>query len=163
LSAYSFFGGLRGRPRRGLRIGSRASTATSKTFEPWTLGRECRWGHRKQPVRLGAQGGGPGGAERHARGGRRINRRGGVNVIELNEAFAAQSLAVLYEWGFDPKGERVNPNGGAIALAHPIGCSGARILTTLVHEMQRRDEVDLGLATMCIGVGQDIALVEKAT
>jgi acetyl-CoA acyltransferase len=82
-----------------------------------------------------------------------------VGLIELNEAFAAQSLAVLYEWGMDPKDGRLNPNGGAIALGHPLGASGARILTTLVHEMQRRDEVRYGLATMCIGVGQGIAMV----
>jgi acetyl-CoA acyltransferase len=82
-----------------------------------------------------------------------------VGLIELNEAYAAQSLAVLYEWGMDPEDERLNPNGGAIALGHPIGCSGARILTTLVHEMNRRDEAELGLATMCIGVGQGIAMV----
>ncbi len=82
-----------------------------------------------------------------------------VGLIELNEAYAAQSLAVLYEWGMDPEDERLNPNGGAIAIGHPIGCSGARILTTLVHEMGRRDDVDLGLATMCIGVGQGIAMV----
>ena len=82
-----------------------------------------------------------------------------VGLIELNEAFAAQSLAVLYEWGMDPEDERLNPNGGAIALGHPLGASGARILTTLVHEMGRRDEVRYGLATMCIGVGQGIAMV----
>jgi acetyl-CoA acetyltransferase family protein len=82
-----------------------------------------------------------------------------VGLVELNEAFAAQVLAVIYEWGMDPEDERLNPNGGAIALGHPIGCSGARILTTLVHEMNRRDEVQFGLATMCIGVGQGIAMV----
>jgi len=82
-----------------------------------------------------------------------------VGLIELNEAFAAQSLAVLYEWGMDPEDGRLNPNGGAIALGHPLGASGARILTTLVHEMQRRDEARYGLATMCIGVGQGIAMV----
>jgi acetyl-CoA acyltransferase len=86
-----------------------------------------------------------------------------VGLIELNEAFAAQSLAVLYEWGLEAEDERLNPNGGAIALGHPLGASGARILTTLVHEMQRRGDVQYGLATMCIGVGQGIAmLVEKA-
>jgi acetyl-CoA acetyltransferase family protein len=85
-----------------------------------------------------------------------------VDLIELNEAFAAQSLAVLHEWGIDPQDERVNPNGGAIALGHPLGCSGVRILTTLLHEMGRRRDVEVGLATMCIGVGQGIAmLVEK--
>jgi acetyl-CoA acyltransferase len=82
-----------------------------------------------------------------------------VGLIELNEAFAAQSLACLHEWGMDPGDRRFNPNGGAIALGHPLGASGARILTTLVHEMQRRDEVRYGLATMCIGVGQGIAVV----
>jgi acetyl-CoA acetyltransferase family protein len=82
-----------------------------------------------------------------------------VGLVEVNEAFAAQSLAVLYEWGMDPEDERLNPNGGAIALGHPLGASGARILTTLLYEMQRRDEVRYGLATMCIGVGQGIAMV----
>jgi len=82
-----------------------------------------------------------------------------VGLIEINEAFAAQSLACLYEWGMDAEDERLNPNGGAIALGHPLGASGARILTTLVHEMQRRDDVQFGLATMCIGVGQGIAMV----
>lgn len=82
-----------------------------------------------------------------------------VGLVELNEAFAAQVLAVIHEWGMAPEDERLNPNGGAIALGHPIGCSGARILTTLVHEMNRRDEVEIGLATMCIGVGQGIAMV----
>jgi len=82
-----------------------------------------------------------------------------IGLIELNEAFAAQSLAVIHEWGMDPEDGRLNPNGGAIALGHPLGASGARILTTLVHEMRRRDEVKLGLATMCIGVGQGIAMV----
>ena len=85
-----------------------------------------------------------------------------VGLIELNEAFAAQSLAVLHEWGMDPEDERLNPNGGAIALGHPLGASGARILTTLVHEMGRRPEVRYGLATMCIGVGQGIAMVVEA-
>ncbi len=81
-----------------------------------------------------------------------------IGLIELNEAFAAQSLAVLREWGLDPEDDRLNPNGGAIALGHPLGASGARILTTLVHEMRRRG-VQWGLATMCIGVGQGIAMV----
>ena len=83
-----------------------------------------------------------------------------VGLIEVNEAFAAQCLAVLHEWGTDASDERLNPNGGAIALGHPLGASGARILTTLVHEMGRRgDDARYGLATMCIGVGQGIAMV----
>ena len=81
-------------------------------------------------------------------------------VVELNEAFAAQALACLAEWpDLDP--EKVNPNGGAIALGHPIGCSGARIVTTLVHELRRRGG-GYGLATMCVGVGQGIAVVVEA-
>jgi acetyl-CoA acetyltransferase len=84
--------------------------------------------------------------------------RGDVDLVELNEAFAAQSLACIRELELDP--DRVNVNGGAIALGHPLGCSGARILTTLVHELRRRGG-GIGLATMCIGVGQGIAtLVE---
>jgi len=82
-----------------------------------------------------------------------------VGLVELNEAFAAQSLAVLHEWGMDPEDVRLNPNGGAIAIGHPLGCSGVRILTTLLHEMGRRPDVEMGLATMCIGVGQGIAIV----
>ncbi|QIN84318.1 acetyl-CoA C-acyltransferase [Rubrobacter tropicus] len=84
---------------------------------------------------------------------------GDIDLVELNEAFAAQSLAVLHEWGMEAEDERLNPNGGAIALGHPLGCSGARILTTLVHELGRREGTGLGLATMCIGVGQGIAMV----
>ncbi len=81
-----------------------------------------------------------------------------IGLIELNEAFAAQSLAVLHDLGIAAEDPRLNPNGGAIALGHPLGCSGARIATTLLHEMKRRD-VRFGLATMCIGVGQGIAVV----
>ncbi len=82
---------------------------------------------------------------------------GDLAAVELNEAFAAQSLACLHEWPeLDP--EIVNVNGGAIALGHPLGCSGARLLTSLVHELQRRGG-GAGLATMCIGVGQGIAMV----
>ena len=79
-----------------------------------------------------------------------------LGLVELNEAFAAQSLAVIRELKLRP--ETVNVNGGAIALGHPLGCSGARIMTALVHEMRRRD-VRYGLATMCIGVGQGIAVI----
>jgi acetyl-CoA acetyltransferase len=79
-----------------------------------------------------------------------------IALAELNEAFAAQALPCVLELGLDP--ERVNVNGGAIALGHPLGCSGARILTTLVHELRRRGG-GYGLASMCIGVGQGIATV----
>jgi acetyl-CoA C-acetyltransferase/3-oxo-5,6-didehydrosuberyl-CoA/3-oxoadipyl-CoA thiolase len=79
-----------------------------------------------------------------------------IDLIELNEAFASQALACIKELGIDSK--KVNVNGGAIALGHPLGCSGARIMTTLIHEMKRRRS-RYGLATMCIGVGQGIATV----
>jgi acetyl-CoA C-acetyltransferase len=78
-----------------------------------------------------------------------------LDLIEANEAFAAQALAVGQELGLDPT--KVNVNGGAIAIGHPIGASGARVLTTLIHEMIRRD-VKRGLATLCIGGGMGIAL-----
>jgi len=81
---------------------------------------------------------------------------GDMGVVELNEAFASQSLACIRLLGLDE--DRVNVNGGAIALGHPLGCSGARLVGTLVREMQHRD-AKYGLATMCIGVGQGIASV----
>ncbi|HEY2728483.1 MAG TPA: acetyl-CoA C-acyltransferase [Polyangia bacterium] len=85
---------------------------------------------------------------------------GQIDLVELNEAFAAQALPCVRELDLDP--ERVNVNGGAIALGHPLGCSGARLVTTLLHELARR-KARLGLATMCIGVGQGIsALFERA-
>ena len=79
---------------------------------------------------------------------------GDLDLIELNEAFAAQSIPCIRELEFDPS--RVNVNGGAIALGHPLGCSGARIATTLLHEMARR-KANRGLVTLCVGVGQGVA------
>jgi 3-oxoadipyl-CoA thiolase len=92
---------------------------------------------------------------------RKVLERAGLSVdqldlVELNEAFASQSLACIRELGLDP--ERVNVNGGAIAMGHPLGMSGARLITMLAHELQRRGG-RYGLATMCIGVGQGIATV----
>lgn len=81
-----------------------------------------------------------------------------IDLIEANEAFAAQSLAVLKDLNLDPK--KVNVNGGAIALGHPIGASGARILTTLLYEMKKRKSVH-GLATLCIGGGQGTSIIVK--
>ncbi len=80
-----------------------------------------------------------------------------IGLVELNEAFAVQSLAVMEDLNLDP--DKVNVNGGAIALGHPLGCSGARILTTLLYEMRRRKDVKYGLATLCVGVGQGEAVV----
>ncbi len=82
---------------------------------------------------------------------------GDIDLIELNEAFAAQSIACIRELGINS--EILNINGGAIALGHPLGCSGARISTTLLHEMQKRDNIRYGLATMCVGVGQGAAVI----
>ncbi len=83
-----------------------------------------------------------------------------MDLVELNEAFASQSLECMKQLELNP--ETVNVNGGSIAFGHPLGASGARILTTLLHEMQKRDNIKYGLATMCIGVGQGIAtIVEK--
>lgn len=79
-----------------------------------------------------------------------------IDIIELNEAFAAQALACIGELGLDEA--KVNPNGGAIAIGHPLGCTGARLVTTLLHELIRTN-TSLGLATLCVGVGQGIATV----
>lgn len=79
-----------------------------------------------------------------------------MELVELNEAFASQSLACLHDLGIDPA--RVNVNGGAIALGHPLGCSGVRLSTTLLHEMKRRNS-KYGLASMCVGVGQGASII----
>jgi len=84
---------------------------------------------------------------------------GDIDIIELNEAFAAQSLAVAKSLGIDQ--ERLNPHGGAIALGHPLGCSGARLIATLINDLQTKDKT-LGLATLCVGGGQGLAtLIER--
>ncbi|OUR97854.1 beta-ketoadipyl CoA thiolase [Halobacteriovorax marinus] len=91
---------------------------------------------------------------------KRFNKKvSDFDVVELNEAFAAQALACIRELGLDES--KVNLNGGAISLGHPLGCSGARILTTLIHIMKKNPELKEGLASMCIGVGQGIALSVK--
>lgn len=84
-------------------------------------------------------------------------RSGDLGLVELNEAFASQSLACIRDLELDP--DRINVNGGSIAIGHPLGCSGARITTTLLHEMRRRENIRYGLATMCVGVGQGAAIV----
>lgn len=83
-----------------------------------------------------------------------------IGLVELNEAFAVQALAVIRELGL--REEITNVNGGALALGHPLGCTGARLVTTLVHEMRRRGSVHYGLATLCIGVGQGEATLVEA-
>jgi len=81
---------------------------------------------------------------------------GDIDLIELNEAFASQVLACAHELRIEE--EKLNVNGGAIALGHPLGCSGARLLTTLAHELRRRD-ARYGIATLCVGVGQGLATI----
>ena len=84
-----------------------------------------------------------------------------IDILELNEAFAAQVLATLRAIGIADGDERVNPNGGAIALGHPLGMSGARLVLTAAHGLRERDG-KLALATMCVGVGQGVSLaIEK--
>lgn len=84
-----------------------------------------------------------------------------VELIELNEAFAAQSVACIRELGLEARMDRINVNGGAIALGHPIGSSGSRIMVTLIHEMRRRGS-RLGLATLCAAGGMGMAAVVEA-
>jgi acetyl-CoA C-acetyltransferase len=79
-----------------------------------------------------------------------------LDLVELNEAFASQSIACIHDLGLDL--DKVNVNGGAISLGHPLGCSGVRISTTLIHEMLKRKS-KYGLASMCVGVGQGAAIV----
>jgi acetyl-CoA acetyltransferase len=86
---------------------------------------------------------------------------GDFDLIELNEAFASQAIAVLRRLGLDPADERVNPNGGAIALGHPLGMSGARLAGTAALELAERG-ARRALCTMCIGVGQGIAMALEA-
>ena len=85
-----------------------------------------------------------------------------MDIIEINEAFAAQSLACIRQWGLDDDDPRINPNGGAIALGHPLGMSGTRILQTASLELKKQNK-SLALVTMCIGVGQGYAvIIEKS-
>ncbi|MES2089096.1 MAG: 3-oxoadipyl-CoA thiolase [Pseudomonadota bacterium] len=107
------------------------------------------------PPRIMGMGPAPAALKLLARLGLSIDR---MDVIELNEAFAAQSLAVMRQWGLHDEDPRVNPNGGAIALGHPLGASGARLALTAMHQLHRTRGT-YALVTMCIGVGQGIAVV----
>lgn len=80
-----------------------------------------------------------------------------IDLIELNEAFASQSIACIQDLDLNP--DIINVNGGSIAIGHPLGASGTRISATLLHEMQKRENVKYGLATMCVGVGQGAAII----
>ena len=131
----------RQRARRAEELGDRSPWEPSSP-----LGRRgrrpARDGHRPDPRRA------------EAPGPRAGSQAGRLDLVELNEAFASQSLAVIRELGFDE--EKVNVNGGAIALGHPLGMSGARLVVSLLHELRRRDG-RYGLATLCVGVGQGVA------
>lgn len=81
-----------------------------------------------------------------------------IDIIELNEAFAAQSLACIREWGLDDNDSRINPNGGAIAIGHPLGMSGTRLVLTAMHELIEKDK-EFALCTMCVGVGQGYSMI----
>ena len=133
------------------------SLARAKSLNLEPMARIVSWGHAG--VHPGVMGIGPIPASQKAlqRAGLKA---GDIDIAELNEAFASQTVASMRALNLDP--EKVNPAGGAIALGHPLGCSGARILTTLVHGL-RRTGGRYGLATMCIGVGQDIACVVERT
>ena len=120
------------------------------------LGRLRAWATVGVPPEIMGIGPAPASREALARAELRLSE---IGVVEVNEAFAAQYLAVEKELGLDR--ERVNPNGGAIALGHPIGASGARLLLTLLYELRHRGE-RFGLATLCIGGGQGIAAVVEA-
>jgi acetyl-CoA acetyltransferase len=83
-----------------------------------------------------------------------------IDLVELNEAFASQAIACINDLGL--KMNKININGGAIAIGHPLGCSGVRISSTLVHEM-KRNKLEYGLATMCVGVGQGASVIYELT
>jgi len=130
------------------------SAAARRGLRP--LGRLRGWAAVGVPPEIMGIGPAPAGREALARAELRLDQ---IGVVEVNEAFAAQYLAVEKELGLDR--ERVNPNGGAIALGHPIGASGARLLLTLLYELRHRGE-RYGLAALCIGGGQGIAAVVEA-
>jgi acetyl-CoA C-acetyltransferase len=132
----------------------RADEAARRGLKP--LARIASWAHAGVDPEI--MGTGPIPASRKAleKAGWKV---GDLDLIESNEAFAAQSICVVRELGLDPA--KVNVNGGAIAIGHPIGASGARILTTLVHEM-KREGAKKGLATLCVGGGMGVAMCVEA-
>lgn len=112
------------------------------------------WGHGGVDPKIMGVGPVPASLQAMSKAGLKIED---IDLVEANEAFAAQSIAVARELGFDM--EKVNVNGGAIAIGHPVGCSGARIIVTLLHEMAKRPDAKKGLATLCIGGGMGVATI----
>ena len=112
------------------------------------------WGHGGVDPKIMGVGPVPASRQAMSKAGLKIKD---IDLVEANEAFAAQSIAVARELGFDM--EKVNVNGGAIAIGHPVGCSGARIIVTLLHEMAKRPDAKKGLATLCIGGGMGVATI----
>ena len=131
-----------------------ASGSAVKKYGLKPLSRLVSWGHGGVDPSIMGVGPVPASKQALERAGLTI---ADVDLIEANEAFAAQSIAVACELGLDMA--KVNVNGGAIALGHPVGASGARIIVTLIHEMIKRNDVKLGLATLCIGGGMGIATI----
>ena len=112
------------------------------------------WGHGGVDPKIMGVGPVPASKQAMAKAGLTIED---MDLVEANEAFAAQSIAVARELNFDMS--KVNVNGGAISIGHPVGASGARIIVTLLHEMQKRDDAKKGLATLCIGGGMGVATI----
>ena len=112
------------------------------------------WGHGGVDPKIMGVGPVPASRQAMSKAGLKIED---IDLVEANEAFAAQSIAVARELGFDMS--KVNVNGGAIAIGHPVGCSGARIIVTLLHEMAKRPDAKKGLATLCIGGGMGVATI----
>ena len=112
------------------------------------------WGHGGVDPKIMGVGPVPASRQAMSKAGLKIED---IDLVEAIEAFAAQSIAVARELGFDM--EKVNVNGGAIAIGHPVGCSGARIIVTLLHEMAKRPDAKKGLATLCIGGGMGVATI----
>ena len=112
------------------------------------------WGHGGVDPKIMGVGPVPASRDAMAKAGLTIKD---IDLVEANEAFAAQSIAVARELDFDM--DKVNVNGGAISIGHPVGASGARIIVTLLHEMAKRPEAKKGLATLCIGGGMGVATI----
>ena len=138
----------------GINDGAAAIVLASKeAVEKYGL-KLVSWGHGGVDPKIMGVGPVPASRQAMSKAGLKIED---IDLVEANEAFAAQSIAVARELGFDM--EKVNVNGGAIAIGHPVGCSGARIIVTLLHEMAKRPDAKKGLATLCIGGGMGVATI----